>query len=252
VKNSMEGRVVLVTGASRRVGAAIGRAASERGAAVVLHAHRNLSEARELAALLGNATAFQADLSDPAAGRKLVDDAVSWGGRLDVLVNNAAVFERLPFLEGDDETWERAWDNALALNLRAPARLARRAAPALRMTRGVIVNLVDIAVTQAWPSYAHYGAAKAGLAWLTKTLAVALAPDVRTVGIAPGIAAFPDDLDDDARKRLLGKVPLGRAGTPEDIAHAVFDLVSADYVNGAILPVDGGWSARGPAGGPWT
>jgi NAD(P)-dependent dehydrogenase (short-subunit alcohol dehydrogenase family) len=185
------------------------------------------------------ARAFQADLGDGAECAKLVEAVLGWKGRLDVVVNNAAVFRKVPFLGGDDAQWERAWADALDVNLLAPARLARQAAP--RMSDGgVFVNLVDIAARQAWPSYAHYGASKAGLEWLTRTLAVALAPKLRVCGVAPGIAEFPADMPEDVRARLVERVPLGRPGTPEAIARAVSYLVGADYVTGSILTVDGG------------
>lgn len=237
---SLGGKVALVTGAARRVGAAIATELATAGAKVAIHAFRSEAHARELAATLPEARVFVADLTDPQAGRRLVDEAIAWGGRLDVLVNNAAVLRRSPFLGGSDADWEAAWQEALATNLVAPARLARRAAPALRQSRGVVVNLLDVAIDQSWPSHAHYGAAKAGLAWLTRTLAVALAPEARSVGVAPGIAEFASEADAAERARLIAKVPLGRAGTPADVARAVRFLVGAEYVSGTVLVVDGG------------
>ncbi len=113
----------------------------------------------------------------------------------------------------------------------------------------MIVNVLDIAAWQAWPNYAHHGAAKAALAWLTRTLAVALAPHVRSVGVAPGIVEWPDELDEAARARLVAKVPLGRPGSAEDIARAVAYLAEAPYVNGTVLVVDGGRLAMTGEGG---
>lgn len=240
----LAGKVALVTGAARRVGRAIALELAERGAAIAVHHHRSRAEADALVAELRvagrDARALAADLRDPAGCHRLVDDAVAWKGRLDVLVNNAATFDRVAFLDPDEARWETAWRDALAVDLTAPARLCRRAAPVLATHHGVIVNVLDVAVWQSWPHYTAHGAAKAGLTWLTRTLAVALAPQVRSVGVAPGIAEFPDDLDDEARRRLVSRVPLGRPGTPEELARAVAYLVTAEYVNGTVLVVDGG------------
>ncbi len=238
-----EGKVALVTGASRRVGRAIAVELGMRGAMVAVHHRDSAKDADAVVFDLGiegaYARAFQADLGDGVECAKLVEAVMGWKGRLDVVVNNAAVFRKVPFVGGDDAAWERAWAEALDVNLLAPARLARHAAP--RMSDGgVIVNLVDIAARQAWPSYAHYGASKAGLEWLTRTLAVALAPRLRVCGVAPGIAEFPTDMPADVRAGLVARVPLGRPGTPEAIARAVSYLVGADYVTGSILTVDGG------------
>ncbi len=254
-QHTLVGRVALVTGAGRRVGRSIALELAARGAAVVVHFRRNRGEADAVVAEIvergGAAVALQAELADAAAGRRLIDEALAWRGGLDVLVNSASPFARVPFVGGDDAAWEAAWQESLDVTLRAPARLARHAAGALARSPagGVIVNVLDIAAWQAWPNYAHHGAAKAGLAWLTRTLAVALAPGVRCVGVAPGIVQWPDDLDDAARKRLLERVPLGRAGTPEDIAGAVAYLCAAPYVNGTVLVVDGGRLAMSGEGG---
>jgi pteridine reductase len=240
----LAGKVALVTGGARRVGRAIASELAAAGAKVAIHYNTSKADAtalvEELEAAGRTAQAFQADLGDGAECARLIDEVLAWDWRLDVLVNNAAVFKRLPFTGGDDATWESAWADAIDVNLLGPARLARRAAAPLATTRGVIVNILDIAALQAWPTYTHYGASKAGLAWLTRTLAVALAPEVRVVGVAPGIAEFPEALDAAARERLVDKVPLKRPGSGADIAQAVRYLVTADYVTGAVIAVDGG------------
>jgi pteridine reductase len=250
--------VALVTGAGRRVGRAIALELAARGAEVVVHYRSGQAEAAAVVAEIvaggGAAVALGADLADAAAGRRLVDEAVAWRGRLDVLVNSASPFQRLPFLGGDDDAWEAAWQESLAVTLRAPARLARRAATALAASQapggGVVVNVVDIAAWQAWPNYAHHGAAKAGLAWLTKTLAVALAPGVRVAGVAPGIVEWPESMAANAqREQLLSKVPLGRAGSAADVAGAVAYVCEATYVNGTVIVVDGGRLAQTGEGG---
>jgi pteridine reductase len=242
----LTGKVVLVTGAGVRVGRAIAMACAASGAEVAVHYRTSVSEADQVVEQIrrqgGAARAFQAELTDPAAGRQLVGAIVDHFGKIDVLVNNAAVFAAHPFTDGSDEEWERVWRESWELNLLAPARLARTAAPHLRSIGGCIVNVIDVGAGKAWPSYAHYTAAKAALAHLTGTLAVALAPEVRVVGVSPGIAAFPAAMSASERAALVAKTPLRRAGTPADIGSAVAFLAASSYVTGAILPVDGGWS----------
>lgn len=252
---SLAGRVALVTGASRRVGRAIALALGAAGAEVIVHYRRDRAAAEAVVAELGTrgqrASAIAADLASPDAPRALVVATLAAHGRLDILVNSAGPFDRVPFVGGDDAAWEAAWRASLDVTVLAPARLARAAAGALgaHATPGVIVNLLDIAAWQAWPSYAHHGAAKAALAHLTRTLAVALAPRVRCVGVAPGIVDWPADLDAAARERLVARVPLGRAGTPQDVAGAVTYLCGADYVTGSVITVDGGRLAATGEGG---
>ncbi|MFH0899580.1 MAG: SDR family oxidoreductase [Pseudomonadota bacterium] len=242
-ESSAIGRVALVTGASSRLGAAIARELAGAGYAIAAHYHRSVEKAASLESELGRVApvrVFAADLADANACMRLVDEALEWQGRLDVLINNAAVFRRLPFATGDDSAWEAAWREALEVNLMAPARLVRRAAPALASVKGVVVNVLDVAAWLSWPGYAHYGAAKAGLAWLTQTLAVALKPSVRVVAVAPGLAGAPPDIDEKALRMLVDRIPLGRPGTPEEVAKAVGFLVGAEYVDGSVLVVDGG------------
>jgi pteridine reductase len=235
----------LVTGAGRRIGRAVALACAHAGADVAVHYRTSADAAHEVAdavrAAGRTAAVVAADLTDPNAARALVGRALTALGGLDLLVNSAASFVRAPFLGGDDDAWERAWRVSLETNLVAPARLARYAAPALAARGGAIVNIIDVGATKAWPSYAAHAAAKAGLAHLTRTLAVALAP-VRVNGVSPGIAAFPADMPDEDRSALVDKTALARAGTPEDIAEAVLFLARQRYTTGVILPVDGGWS----------
>ncbi|HEY4186999.1 MAG TPA: SDR family oxidoreductase [Polyangia bacterium] len=238
----LAGRAVLVTGAGVRVGRAIAEELGRAGARVAVHYARSAAGARatvraiEAAGEAGRARAFGADLSTPANAVGLIADVVAWAGRLDVLVCSAAAFDRRPFETID----ERAWRDMLALNLEAPFRLAQAAAPHLRKRGGVIVNILDVAAFHAWSGYAHYGAAKAGLAMLTRILALELAPKVRVVAVAPGTVAFPDDYPEADRRRIVARIPLGRVGAPGDVARAVRFLCGADYVTGSVVTVDGG------------
>ena len=241
----MQDGAVLVTGAARRIGAAIARALHSAGAHVALHCHRSRVEAERLAAQLNGARAgscvvLQADLLDVGALAKLVDDAAQAFGRLDGLVNNASSFYATPF----GTIGEREWHDLIGTNLRAPLLLAQAAAPRLRERRGAIVNVVDIHAERPLPGFLVYSVAKAGLAGLTRALALELGPDVRVNGVAPGAILWPDDgahFNVAERRRITEQTPLARIGSPEDIAGAVkYLLVDAPFVTGQILAVDGG------------
>lgn len=237
-------RVALVTGAARRVGRAIAVGLAEAGCDVAIHYHRSESDARETARLvegLGRRAALLcADLCEPGAATGLPGAAAERLGRLDILVNNASTFEQRAFESLDAAAWRRAFE----INTIAPALLAQAAAPHLRRGgRGRIINLLDIAAERPWRRHAAYSASKAALANATLGMAKALAPDICVNGVAPGVAEFPDDMDEGTRDRIVERVPARRCGRPEDIAAAVVFLArDASYVTGTILTVDGGLS----------
>ena len=245
----LDGKVALITGAARRVGRAIALELGRAGARIWVHHHTGTAAATATVSALAEvgvaATAIAADLRDPAATAALFDRVAADGG-LDVLVNSAAAFERLPFESIDDERLM----SMLALNVVAPFRCARLALPLLRARGGVIINVLDVAATQAWPGFAHYCASKAGLHMLTKVLAVELAPAVRVCGVSPGTVLLPAEYDAAARARVVGKIPMGREGSPADVARAVrFLCAGPEFITGAIVAVDGGRGAAGPAVG---
>ncbi len=234
-------RVALVTGAARRVGRAIAVRLAGAGCRVAVHYHTSADDAGQTAeqcrAAGGQAEVFCADLEDAAAAGGLVRAVLARFGRLDVLVNNAAVFEPMTVEQFTVADWERT----LRINLTAPMVLAHAARDSLRQTGGRIINLCDVAAQRPWPGHLAYMVSKGALRTLTSALARALAPEVNVVGIAPGVAAWPDSYDAATRRRLTARIPLGRAGTPEDIAAAVhFVLRDGDYITGSVLPVDGG------------
>ncbi len=239
-------RVALVTGGARRVGRAIVLALADAGFDLLVHYHRSHDEAVGVAADVTSrgrrCEVHSADLAEPGAPEHVVRATIDRFGRLDVLVNNASVFRRMRIHEFTLAAWERE----MRINLAAPAALAAAAHSYLRATgRGKIVNICDIAADRPWPAHIAYCASKAGLVSLTRSLARGLAPRVQVNGVSPGIAVFPDDYDEATRERLTARVPLGRAGTPEDVARAVRFLVeSADYITGQIINVDGGRSIR--------
>jgi pteridine reductase len=242
---SLEGRTALVTGGARRVGAAISRRLHAAGASVVLHYRDSSADAERLAAELNAARAksaatVKAELLAPIAPRALVAAALDGFGRLDVLVNNASSF--FPTALGAIEASH--WEELIGSNLRAPLFLSQEAAPHLAKVKGAIVNIVDIHAERPLKGYPVYSIAKAGLAALTRSLAIELGPAVRVNGVAPGAIAWPEDgqFPDEERKRIVLSTPLARTGAPEDIAGAVQFLACAPFVTGQILAVDGGRS----------
>jgi pteridine reductase len=246
MSRSLAGRWALVTGGARRVGAGIVRALHGAGAGVAIHHRQSGTDAEALAAELnalrpGSAFAVSADIVDTAALPGLVDAVVARAGRLDVLVNNASSFYPTPL--GRITTAE--WDDLMGTNLKAPLFLAQAAAPQLREHGGCIVNLIDIHAIRPLKDHPVYGAAKAGLAFLTKALARDLAPQVRVNGVAPGAVLWPDGgISEATQQVVLRQIPLQRTGGPDDIAGAVLYLVrDATYVTGQVLAVDGGRSA---------
>jgi len=237
----LRGRVALVTGAGRRLGRAMAAALADRGMTLAIHHHASGSGADELrdeiVAAGGRAACFQADLTDAQAARALPARVVAELGRLDVLVNSAAVMHRLSF----EETTPKQWDAVLDLNLRAAFFCTQGAAPALRAAGGKVVNLADLAGLQPWPGFAAHSISKAGIVMLTKVLARSLAPDVTVNAIAPGAVLVPEEYDAEERDRLARATPLGRLGSPSDVVSALLYLLEAgDFVTGEVLVVDGG------------
>jgi len=243
--NTLEGKVVLITGAARRIGAAIATRLHNSGADVAVHYRGSADAATELVRKLnaqrpGSAALFEADLVDIASLADLVDEITTWRGRLDVLVNNASSFYPTP----PGEITEAHWDDLIGSNLKAPLFLSQAALPELRKSGGTIINIVDIHAQRPLRNHTIYGSAKAGLAMLTRSLAKDLAPDVRVNGVSPGAILWPeDDMGDATKDAILEQVPLARAGDPDDVAGCVLYLArDATYVTGQIIAVDGGRS----------
>jgi len=236
-------RVALVTGAARRVGAAIARALHARGLAVGVHYHGSRTEALALvdtlnAARAGSAQAFRADLARADQARRLVADVVSSLGALDVLVNNASSFFPTPI----DTVSEEQFDDLVGSNLKGPVFVSGAAAAPLRARGGAIVNITDIHARYPLHQHPVYCAAKAGLESLTRSLARDLAPQVRVNGVAPGAILWPErGVGAAERAAIIASTELERVGAPDDIAGAVVYLaLDAPYVTGQILSVDGG------------
>lgn len=245
----MHGKVVLITGGAKRVGAAIGRLLHASGANLMIHYRSSVDEARalqdELHALRPDSVALiQADLLDVSGLPGLINQTVASFGGLDVLVNNASSFYPTPI----GTITMKDWDNLMGSNLIAPMFLSQAAAPELRKRRGCIVNIADIHAERPMKSYVVYSVAKAGVVGLTKSLARELGPHVRVNAVAPGPIMWPEDdpnFDEVSRQRILSHTILKTAGGPDDIARAVrFFAIDAPYVTGQVLAVDGGRNAK--------
>lgn len=238
----LKDRIVLVTGAARRVGRAIALEFASKGCRVIVHYRSSENEAQDLVAEIvrrgGKADALRADLSQRIEVQSLIREIENRHGYVDVLVNNASEFFETPLLTTSDDDWDRM----LRSNLTAPFWLARRAAPMMIERKcGVIVNIVDVQAERYLDDHLAYCVSKAGLAMLTKGLARELAPHVRVVGVAPGPVVWPEHYSQAKRDAIEHRVPLKRGGSAEDVAHAVRFLVEeADFVTGDILNVDGG------------
>jgi pteridine reductase len=244
----LDGKVALITGSARRLGAAMARRLHGAGAQVAIHYRSSSTEADALAGALnaqrpGSAVAVRADLLDVARLPGLVDSVAQAFGRLDILINNASTFYPTPV----GEITLAQFDDLIGTNLRAPLFLAQAAAGQLRLREGLIINMVDIHASRPLKRHPVYCSAKAGLVMLTRSLARELAPQVRVNGIAPGPVLWPEgDLDPELKKNIIDRTALKRMGSPEDVARAaLYFAAEAPFVTGQILAVDGGRSLGG-------
>ncbi len=236
----LHGKVALVTGGALRVGRVIALALAGRGANIAfthLPGEPHDETAAEIAALGVEALALPLDVREPGAAGRVVEQVVARFDRLDILVNNASVWLKAPFLEITPE----AWQTALDVNLTGPFLLSQAAAPhMLRHQSGLIVNITDLSAYQTWRGYAHHAASKAGLVALTRVMAAELAPHVRVNAIAPGTVLLPEGAGEAKVKWAVENSLLGRVGRPEDVARTVLFLVDSDFATGAVYFMDGG------------
>jgi len=236
----MNGQVVLVTGAAKRIGRGIALRLAREGARVAIHYSTSEAEARATAAECGNAPLFRADLEKVGEIERLFADVHKHFGKLDGLVNNAARFT----LRDPLKITEADWDFVHSVNLKATFFCCQQAARImLPAGKGRIVNMSSLGGIRAWPQHAHYCASKAGVIHMTRALAQAWAPKITVNSVAPGVIPFGEP--DDRVKRLIAKTPAGRAGTADEIADAVvFFLTASDFITGQVLAVDGGLSQK--------
>lgn len=235
--------VVFITGAARRIGAAIAALFHERGYNVIIHFHRSIADATALqnslnALRFNSALCLQADLCEPQAITQLAQESLAWQGRVDVLVNNASSFYPTPLGQASSAQW----DDLLGSNLKGAYFLSQALAPALRDGQGCIINMTDMHADAGLKSYPVYSIAKAGVKMMTKALARELAPLVRVNGISPGAILWPEHEDSqENQQRILRSIALGRQGSPADIAETAWFLATtARYMTGQTIRVDGG------------
>ena len=244
-ENVLTGKVVLITGGARRVGAEIARTLHAHGMNLVIHYRASKDDAHALQVELEkrrpqSVALVKGDLLKVVKLPGIVEEAVAAFGRLDALVNNASSFYPTPVGAATEEQW----DDLIGTNLKAPFFLAQAAAPHLKKTHGCIVNIADIHAERPIKHYPIYSAAKAGLVMLTKSLARELAPEVRVNAIAPGTILWPEgeaEVSEAQKQEMLARIPLRRSGSPDDIARtALFLIRDAGYINGQIIAVCGG------------
>lgn len=239
----LAGKVALITGAAHRIGATIARTLHAEGMNIVVHYRQSREGAQKLQAELNDRRAescvlIQANLHETKKITEMVREAIKAWGRIDAIINNASSFYPTPMGKID----EKAWDDLIGSNLKAPLFLCQAAAPQLKKHHGCIVNIVDIHADRPLKQHPVYSIAKAGLVMLTKCMARELGPEVRANAIAPGAILWPEnDMDELTKQRIISGTTLKRQGTPQDIANAVRFLVrDANYMSGQVITVDGG------------
>ena len=240
----LAGKTALVTGGAVRVGRVIALALGAAGCDVAIGYRSSGAAARatiaDLRRLGVRAVALRADLADAVAARGLVRRAAQALGRLDLLVNSAALFARTPLAS----VTPAQFDRLMAVNLRGAFFCAQAAARHMGRRGGRIVNIADVGAARPWPAYLPYNISKAGLLMLTRGLAAALAPRIQVNAVGPGVVLLPEGFPADVGRRLAARIPMGRHGRPEDVAAAVrFFATCPDYITGQILYVDGGATA---------
>jgi len=240
-KRLLSGKTVLVTGAAKRLGRAIALAAAEAGANVAITYRTSAREAESLVAELakhgGEALALRCDVTDETSVSEMVKEAASELGGIDVLVNNAAIYETVAF----DKITVSQWDTLFATNTRGPFLVSRAALPYLKKRKGRIINMGSLGGLRPWPPHAHYCSSKAALHMLTKVMAKALAPEIAVNAVAPGMIDLGEKAAAAFMRKMAKQTPMRRNGTAADIAAAVMFFAAAPhFITGQIMVVDGG------------
>jgi pteridine reductase len=244
----LEDKVALVTGGASRIGADISRVLASAGATVAIHCHRSLAAAEDLVEEIeaegGDAFVVRGDLAEEDDRDAIIEAVIEHGGRLDVLVNNASIFESIPLDDLTSDAARMMW----VINAEAPLMMIKKAASHLRFEGadqpGSVINIIDNnSGRKDWPKYSHYCASKAALLSVTRSLAQELAPAIRVNAVGPGAILFQDWEDESRRSAVLSSIPMGRLGKTSEIADTVLFLASGpSYITGQIIDVDGGWS----------
>jgi len=244
MSHNRRNKVILVTGASKRLGLAIARYLHDQDYNLMLHYRTETPELKQAITELnaiqkGSVSSLSLNLNSENAD-VLISETIQRYGRLDVLINNASSFYSTPI--GDIST--SAYEDLMNSNLKVPIFLSQSAAPYLKEVQGSIINIIDIYHDRPMPQFSVYTAAKAGLANLTKSFALELAPDIRVNGIAPGAILWPTGESNEHKNEILKKIPLQRIGHPSDIAKAVHFVSISPYLTGQIIEIDGGRSLQ--------
>ena len=237
------GSVIVITGAAMRVGREVALYLALRGAHIAFSYYLPDEPWQQTKAEIEGcgvrALARQVEIRDKESINHFVNDVLKEFGKIDVLINNASIWLKAPFMEISEADWDLAMD----VNLKGPFMAAQAVAPhMLERKQGVILNITDLSAFQVWPNYAHHAASKAGLASLTKYLAVELAPHIRVNAIAPGTVLLPENPTPAKIKWATEKSVLGRVGSPQDVARMAEFLITNEFVTGSINFVDGGRS----------
>jgi pteridine reductase len=242
--------VALVTGGTQRIGGAISRNLAKNGCIVYIHYHTSHKEAVALQAELSNnghlTHIVQADLCNEVSITSMIETIEKQSGRLDYLVNNAAIFPRKPLSNVTQKNSHKTWQ----INCFAPQFIIQQCQHLLEQggneSPGAVVNIVDnCSAERPWPNYSNYAASKAGLTAITRALAVELAPTIRVNAVGPGAIIFHGRETEAQQQRILSKIPLQRLGSPDEVAQTVqFLLLGPKYITGQLIKVDGGWSIQ--------
>ena len=238
----MNNKTVLITGAAKRIGAAIAKRLHQTGMNIIIHHNTSESEAVELVNELnsirsGSVVSIQANLETQETYEKLIEEAVEFKDRLDVLINNASLFYPTKI----NSMVDKQWNEIINVNLKAPLFLSQYAAQYLRKNNGCIINIADIYGEKPLKDHTIYSISKSGLITMTQSLAKELAPDIRVNAISPGAITWPDNMPKETKEEILEHSALKRIGTMDDISKAALFIINdADYITGQILNVDGG------------
>lgn len=237
----LAGKIVLVTGAAKRLGRAIALAAAENGANVAITFRESERSARSLVADLADreaeALAVRCDVTDERSVREMIKEVAGQLGGIDVLVNNAANYETVEFAK----LTVSQWDAIFASNVRGPFLVSREALPYLRKRKGKIIHMGSLGGLRPWATHAHYCSSKAALHMLTKVMAKALAPEIAVNAVAPGMIDLGEKAAAPFMRRMAKQTPMRRNGTADEIAAAVMFFATAPhFITGQILAVDGG------------
>ena len=235
------GKVALVTGGAHRVGKAITMMLAKAGAHVVVNYYSASTEAEqtvaEAQALGVHARAIQCDVAEWTEVQSMADAIIEEFGGVDIIVNSASLFDKMPFPTDDLSTWHRV----TAVSIDGPFYVCNALAPSmLARGGGSIVNIVDLSAWEPWVNFTAHSVSKAALLAFTKQLALELAPTIRANAVAPGPVLPPPNYDERQAEKTARRTLLGRWGTPEDVAFAVRYLLEAEYVTADVITVDGG------------